>query len=97
MKEIKDKRAIELIKENILFMSDCNNINEAIDYFESIRHKPSPFHSREYFDYLVRCQLAILFKLLIDLDEISISNNKIDLIKEEQNLNGENEQEKKEI
>lgn len=75
----KKKKALKLIKENILFLSDCDNLEEAVDYFESVRHKSSPYKTQEYFDYLVTCQLAILFKILIDLGEIKLKNNVIKL------------------
>jgi hypothetical protein len=58
-------------------MSDTQNMEEAIDYFEEIRHKPQPQKSQELFDELVASQLAILFKLLLDTKELKLIDNKI--------------------
>jgi len=78
MKENKD-RGLELIKNNILFLSDSDTMEEAVEYFESIRHKDSPYKCQELFDELVKSQLAILFKILIDIGEVKINNNIISL------------------
>jgi len=69
------KDAISLIKNHILNLSDCETLEEAISYFESIRKKDSKGRTREMFDELSKAQLGILFKLLIDLGEVSFKNN----------------------
>ena len=74
----KDKY-LKLIKDTILFSSDCNSMKEAIDFFESKRHLPSPYKTQEFFDELVTSQLAILFKILINGGELIIKNNIIKL------------------
>ena len=74
----KDKY-LKLIKDTILFSSDCNSMKEAIDFFESRRHLPSSYKTQEFFDELVISQLAILFKILIDGGEVVVKNNVIKL------------------
>ena len=78
MKENKD-RGLELIKNNILFLSDSDTMEEAVKYFESIRHKDSSYKCQELFDELVKRQLAILFKILIDAREVKLIDNIISL------------------
>ena len=71
----------KVLKETILHMSDCENMEEAIGYFERERHKNSLPKSLELFDEISRSQLAILFKLLLDAKQLKLVNNKIEMVK----------------
>ena len=72
-------KPIELIKETILLMSDTEDMEEAIEYFENNRHKSSKFRTQEFFDELVLSQIAVLFKVLIDCGEVDVIDNVIKL------------------
>ena len=82
------KEPIELIKETILLISDSENMEEAIEYFEDNRHKPkqSKFKSQEFFDEIVLSQIAVLFKILIDAEEVEFEDNVISLKTRDANL-----------
>ena len=67
----------KVVEETIYHMSNCDNMDEAIDYFESIRHKQQMKRTKELFDELFTSQLATLFKLLIDTGKLKIIDNKI--------------------
>ena len=67
----------KVVKETILHMSDCETMEEAIDYFEEARHKDQLPRTQELFDELSINQLAILFKLLLDTKQLELVNNKI--------------------
>lgn len=58
-------------------MSNTNDIQEAIDFFESVRHENTMEKTKELFDEIVKSQIAILFKLLIDSGELEIKDNVI--------------------
>jgi hypothetical protein len=72
-----EDRGIELVKQNILFLSDCENMEEAISFFEERRHLPSPYRTQEYFDELNISQIAVLFKVLIDSGDVIVEDNVI--------------------
>jgi len=69
------KDALQLIKATILDMTDCDSMPEAISYFEGIRKQEITERSRDLFDELSKSQIAVLFKLLIDLGEVGFKNN----------------------
>lgn len=71
------KDAVTLIKATILDMSACDTFEEAINYFEEIRHINNLPKNQELFDEISKSQIAILFKLLIDLGEVGFKDNKI--------------------
>ena len=62
--------ATDLIKNTILHQIDCETLEEAIEYFEEIRHKEHLLRTKKLFKEISRAQIAILFKLLIDLGEV---------------------------
>lgn len=69
------KDPLTLIKATILDMTDCDTLGQAISYFEGIRKQEKTERTRELFDELLKSQIAILFKLLIDLGEVEFKNN----------------------
>jgi len=80
----KGEKALKLIRENIKHLSDCDDLGEAIKYFETIRHSGVPIKDRWLFDELSKSQIAILVKILIDLGEVELKDNKLKLIGEKQ-------------
>lgn len=69
------KNPIKLIKATILDLSDCDSLEEAISYFEGIRHIDFVKKTPALFDELSKAQIAVLFKLLIDLEEVNFKDN----------------------
>lgn len=84
----KKKDILKLIKDTIIFSTDSENMEEAVEWFEERRHKKSPYRTQEFFDELVISQIAILFKILIDAKEVNIINNVIQLKTKTKKLNG---------
>ena len=75
---MKEDKSIKLIKETILHLTDCDNLQEALEDFESKRHSPSilkELGTKEAFNELSQNQIAILFKLLLDLGEVQLKDN----------------------
>ena len=52
-------------------------MEEAIEFFEERRHLPSPYRTQEHFDELVICQIAVLFKVLIDSGDVIVKDGVI--------------------
>lgn len=70
-------RLSKVLIATILEMSDCEDMKEAIEYFEENRYKPHLLKTQEYFDEININQLAILFKLLLDTNQLKLIENKI--------------------
>ncbi len=73
---MKDKYA-KLVDATILDMSDSENMEEALEWFEEARHVRHVPRTKELFDELHLAQLATLFKLKIDNGDIILENNKM--------------------
>ncbi|KKL19621.1 hypothetical protein LCGC14_2463690 [marine sediment metagenome] len=72
-----DCKLCKVLEATILDMSDCEDMEEAVNYFEGVRHQDGMVKTKELFDELSVNQLAILFKLLIDSNQLELVNNKI--------------------
>ena len=75
---MKKKNATELIKNTILSMTDSDTLEQAIEYFEPLRRQEEKTpRTGELFDSMWKAQVATLFKLLIDLEEVVCEDNVI--------------------
>lgn len=72
-----DCKLCKVLEATILNMSDCEDMEEAVNYFEGVRHQDQMPRTKELFDELSVSQLAILFKLLIDSNQLELVDNKL--------------------
>jgi len=82
---MKDKYQ-RLVDETILHMTDSEDMEEALKWFEENRHTRNVPRTKELFEELHLSQLATLFKLKIDNGDIILENNKMRFAKQD---NGE--------
>ena len=71
----------KIVDASILELSDCDTMEEAVEYFERIRHKEILPRTQALFDELHAGQLAQLFKIKIDARDIIIKDNVMELKK----------------
>ncbi len=71
-------KVIKKIRETIIDMTGSDNFFDAVVFFEEERHKPKKLPITPLvFDELHKSQIAVLFRVLIDVGHIGFKNNKM--------------------
>ncbi len=70
-------KVIKKIRETIIDMTGSDNFFDAVVYFEEERHKPKKLPMTQVvYDELNKSQVAVLFKILIDVGYIGFKKKK---------------------